>query len=53
MIVCDPDDQLRSRKIVDLGEMELRQSAEHFAVSDVPLGRLEPADLAGDEGGAR
>jgi hypothetical protein len=53
MIVRDPDDQLRSRKIVDLGEMELRQTAELFVVNDVPLGRLEPTDLAGDEGGAR
>ena len=53
MIVRDPNDQLRSRKLVDLEEVGERQRRERFAVRGIPLGMIEPADLAPDEGGLR
>lgn len=53
MVVRDPDDKLRSRKIVDLEEVRSRHRRERFMVRGIPLGRLEPADLAPEEGGAR
>jgi hypothetical protein len=53
MIVRDPDDQLRSRKIVDLGEMTSRQVNDQFYVREIRLGDLRPSDLQPDEGGAR
>ena len=53
MIVRDPDDRLRSRRLVDLEEVGERQRRERFAVRGIPLGRIEPGDLAPDEGGLR
>lgn len=53
MVVRDPDDKLRSRKIVDLEEVRSRHRRERFMVRGIALGRLEPSDLRPDEGGAR
>ncbi len=53
LVVRDPEDRLRSRRIADLREIAQRQSQERFKVREIPLGQLEPADLAPEEGGVR